>query len=79
MAALIIAGHETTAYTLCWILYELARYPEHQNMIVQEAARVRSQKLNNENEDSEVQKQYLTANEYDSMEFLNAAIKVGFC
>ncbi|PBK66734.1 cytochrome P450, partial [Armillaria solidipes] len=32
----IIAGHETTATTLSWLLYELAAYPEYQSIIREE-------------------------------------------
>ncbi|KAK0216613.1 cytochrome P450 [Armillaria nabsnona] len=32
----IIAGHETTATTLSWLLYELAAHPEHQSIIREE-------------------------------------------
>ncbi|SJL11719.1 uncharacterized protein ARMOST_15127 [Armillaria ostoyae] len=32
----IIAGHETTATTMSWLLYELAAHPEHQSIIREE-------------------------------------------
>ncbi|PBK89443.1 cytochrome P450 [Armillaria gallica] len=32
----LIAGHETTATTLSWLLYELAAHPEHQSIIREE-------------------------------------------
>ncbi|KAK0475213.1 cytochrome P450 [Armillaria novae-zelandiae] len=32
----LLAGHETTATTLSWLLYELAAHPEHQSMIREE-------------------------------------------
>ncbi|PBK89422.1 cytochrome P450 [Armillaria gallica] len=32
----IIAGHETTAATMSWLLYELAAHPEHQSIIREE-------------------------------------------
>ncbi|KAK0506743.1 cytochrome P450 [Armillaria luteobubalina] len=32
----LIAGHETTATTLSWLLYELAAHPEHQSKIREE-------------------------------------------
>ncbi|KAF9019066.1 cytochrome P450 [Hymenopellis radicata] len=41
MATLILAGHETSATTLTWILYELSRHPEHQERIRKEVAAIR--------------------------------------
>ncbi|KAK0232633.1 cytochrome P450 [Armillaria fumosa] len=32
----LIAGHDTTATTLSWVLYELAAHPEHQSIIREE-------------------------------------------
>ncbi|PBK89446.1 cytochrome P450 [Armillaria gallica] len=32
----LLAGHETTASTLSWLLYELAAHPEHQSIIREE-------------------------------------------
>ncbi|KAK0245097.1 cytochrome P450 [Armillaria nabsnona] len=32
----ILAGHETTAATMSWLLYELAAHPEHQSIIREE-------------------------------------------
>ncbi|KAF5371679.1 hypothetical protein D9758_003487 [Tetrapyrgos nigripes] len=67
IATLILAGHETTAYTMCWILYELAMRPEQQEKIVGELAEIRLRNPAG----------YLTAQEYDSMPFFNAIIKEG--
>lgn len=36
----IVAGHETTALTLSWAIYLMARYPEHQKRARQEAETV---------------------------------------
>ena len=36
----IVAGHETTALTLSWAIYLMARYPEHQKRARQEAQSV---------------------------------------
>ncbi|KAK0442282.1 PAH-inducible cytochrome P450 monooxygenase PC-PAH 4 [Desarmillaria tabescens] len=52
----LIAGHETTATTLSWLLYELAAHPEHQSIIREEV-------------------KHSYHNDYDSLPFLNAAIK----
>ncbi len=60
----VIAGHETTATTLGWLLYELAAHPEDQNKIREEISQGR------------LQNGKLSSTEYDSMTFLNATIKV---
>ncbi|KAK0445331.1 cytochrome P450, partial [Desarmillaria tabescens] len=59
----VTAGHEMTATTLGWLLYELATHPEVQNKAREEIlqARLRNGKL--------------SSNEYDLMPFLNAPIK----
>ncbi|KAF9259756.1 cytochrome P450 [Marasmius fiardii PR-910] len=41
MATFIFAGHETTAATMSWILYELTKHPKEQEMIFQEIKNVR--------------------------------------
>ncbi|KAK0460548.1 cytochrome P450 [Desarmillaria tabescens] len=61
LATFIFAGHETTASTLAWFLYELSSHPEHQ-------ARIRE-------EIEACQGQISSLANYDSMSFLNAAIK----
>ncbi|PBK85490.1 cytochrome P450 [Armillaria gallica] len=59
----VIAGHETTATTLGWLLYELAAHPEDQNKIREEISQGR------------LQNGKLSSTDYDSMTFLNATIK----
>ena len=44
MSALTLAGHETTANTVTWVLYELARHPDHQAKLRGEIARKRREK-----------------------------------
>ncbi|KAF7430178.1 hypothetical protein PC9H_005878 [Pleurotus ostreatus] len=66
MATVILAGHDTTAASIAWILYELAKRPEEQAKVWEEIAHVRS--LNHGE---------LTPADYDSMPFLNAIIKEG--
>ncbi|KAK0495222.1 cytochrome P450 [Armillaria luteobubalina] len=63
---LTLAGHETTASTLTWLLYELCNHPEQQNRIRQEIAEVRA-RVGAEGE--------LCSTDYDSMPFMNAVIK----
>ncbi len=60
-----MAGHDTTAVTAAWVLYELARNPSDQAKIREEILQV---KANND--------RTLSSNDYDSMPMLNAAIKV---
>ncbi len=66
-STLTFAGHETTASTLTWLLYELCNHPEHQKRIRQEIAEVRT-RVGAEDD--------LSSTDYDSMPFMNAAIKV---
>ena len=40
LATFIVAGHETTALTLSWAIYLMARYPKHQKRARQEAQSV---------------------------------------
>ncbi|KAK0229312.1 cytochrome P450 [Armillaria nabsnona] len=63
LGTFVIAGHETTATTLGWLLYELAAHPEDQNKIREEISQGR------------LQNGKLSSTDYDSMTFLNAAIK----
>ncbi len=57
LRSFLLAGHETTASTLSWLLYELAAHPEHQAIIREEV-------------------KHSYHDDYDSLPFLNAAIKV---
>ncbi|KAK0186147.1 cytochrome P450 [Armillaria mellea] len=63
-ATFIMAGHDTTAVTAAWVLYELACNPSDQAKIREE---IRKVKANND--------QTLSSNDYDSMPTLNAVIK----
>ncbi|PBK70225.1 PAH-inducible cytochrome P450 monooxygenase PC-PAH 1 [Armillaria solidipes] len=63
LATFVIAGHETTATTLGWLLYELVAHPEDQNKIREEISQGR------------LQNGKLSSTEYDSMPLLNATIK----
>ncbi|KAK0445344.1 cytochrome P450 [Desarmillaria tabescens] len=63
LATFILAGHDTTANAIAWLLYELARHPDDQQRIRGEIRQV------------QLSEGALTSNDYDSMPFLNAAIK----
>ncbi|THG97108.1 hypothetical protein EW026_g4830 [Hermanssonia centrifuga] len=68
MAVLILAGHETTASTSTWFLWELAKHPEFQDKLREEVMAVRSQI--SARGDSE-----LTIEDLDGMVYLPAAMK----
>ncbi|PIL24888.1 cytochrome P450 [Ganoderma sinense ZZ0214-1] len=42
MATFLLAGHETTASVLTWLLYELARHPEYQQKMRDEVRAIRA-------------------------------------
>ena len=60
----IFGGHDTTAAAIAWLLYEMAANPEDQAKIRQEIFTASSEGK-------------LTTKDYDSLQLLNAAIKVG--
>ncbi|KAF8825221.1 hypothetical protein HHX47_DHR7000590 [Lentinula edodes] len=66
MATMILAGHETTASTMTWILYALTKNPKDQQKIYREIQEIRER--NGDNEPS--------PQDLDSMPFFNAVIKV---
>ncbi|KAJ4470221.1 cytochrome P450, partial [Lentinula aciculospora] len=66
IATIILAGNETTASIMSWMLYELSRNPDSQTRLHEEIARLR------------IQTGYyvsLTSAHYDSMPYFNAVIK----
>ncbi|KAF9499762.1 cytochrome P450 [Pleurotus eryngii] len=65
---IILAGHETTASTLAWLLYELSRHPEDQKMMREKIQELRY-KLPRGTD--------FTVSHPDSMTFTNACMKVG--
>jgi len=65
MSTLILAGHETTAASLAWLLYELAKHPEDQIKIRAEVSALRRAKSAHE----------LTEADFNALPMLNAAIK----
>ncbi|KAF5355243.1 hypothetical protein D9758_006006 [Tetrapyrgos nigripes] len=68
VTTLLFAGHETTACTLTWLMYELANHPEDQQRIRDEITEKRRKLVANN------QKEF-NATDFESMNFLNACIK----
>ncbi|KAK0478584.1 cytochrome P450 [Armillaria luteobubalina] len=64
LATFILAGHDTTATTMGWLLYELSRHPEDQVKVREEIAKTKSSTPGP-----------LNSSDYDSMPLLNAVIK----
>ena len=69
MSAMTLAGHETTANTVTWVLYELARHPDYQAKLRGEIARKRAE-LNARGEPD------FSMEDLEGLEYLQAAIKV---
>ncbi|RDB25147.1 hypothetical protein Hypma_007406 [Hypsizygus marmoreus] len=68
MRTLILAGHETTANSLSWMLFELARHPEIQTRLRHEIRTMeQSRQARGETE--------FTPADYDAMPFLSAFLK----
>ncbi|KAJ3539651.1 hypothetical protein NM688_g6334 [Phlebia brevispora] len=72
MSTLTLAGHETTASTLTWYLYELARHSEFQTKLRDEVMAVRN-RISARGETD------LTIDDLDSMAYLQAGMKVPVC
>ncbi|KAF9078764.1 cytochrome P450 [Rhodocollybia butyracea] len=68
VSTMLFAGYELTAMTLTWILYELSRNLNDQRRLRGEIDAILAEKGKNA---------MLTANDYDSMPFLNACVKEG--
>lgn len=69
MAALIVAGHETTASTATWLFYELAKQPEFQEKMRAEITAKRAAVSSRGDSD-------FTMEDLESMPYLQAALKV---
>lgn len=70
MGALTFAGHETTANTLTWMLWELAKHPEYQDML---RAEIQEKRAEISAEGSHLD---FSVDDLESMPFLQALIKV---
>nr|ADN06378.1 PAH-inducible cytochrome P450 monooxygenase PC-PAH 4 [Phanerodontia chrysosporium] len=68
MSALTLAGHETTANTISWLLYELAKHPDFQEKMHAEIVAKRAEIVARGDED-------FTMEDLESLEYLQAAIK----
>jgi cytochrome P450 len=67
---LLVAGHDTTACTMAWLLYEVSRHPEDQQRIRDEIRVARARAKARGDDD-------LIPSDYDTLAFTNAVIKVG--
>ena len=70
MQSLTLAGHETTASTLSWLLYELSKHPEYQAKMREEIRAFRA-KVTARGDTR------FTIDDLDSMTAVVNAIKVG--
>ncbi|OSD02196.1 PAH-inducible cytochrome P450 monooxygenase PC-PAH 1 [Trametes coccinea BRFM310] len=68
MATFLLAGHETTANSMTWMLYELARHPDYQAKLRDEVRAVRARV--SERGDSD-----FSISDLDSMTYVQAAMK----
>ncbi|ESK95228.1 cytochrome p450 [Moniliophthora roreri MCA 2997] len=65
LSTLVLAGHDTTAFSIAWFLYELSAHPQDQRKIMEEIKAARAQSRTGE----------FTISDYDSMTHLNASMK----
>jgi cytochrome P450 len=65
-STLLFAGHDTTANTLTWYLWELAKHPESQERVRAEIIATRAKNGGKE----------LSITDLDSMAFTQATLKV---
>ncbi|KAF8638059.1 hypothetical protein AX16_010691 [Volvariella volvacea WC 439] len=68
MRTILLAGHETSATTLCWVLLEIAKHPEVQNKL---RAEIRATKQNIAAKGGSD----FAASDLDNMQYLHAVIK----
>ena len=68
-STLLFAGHDTTATTLTWYLWELAKHPESQERVRAEIIATRAKNGGKE----------LSITDLDSMAFTQATLKVHSC
>ena len=68
---ILLAGHETSATTLCWIILELARHPHIQTRLRKEIRETEAAIHARGRSD-------FTASDLDGMSYLNAVLKVSY-
>lgn len=66
---MMLAGHETTASSMNWVLMELAKHPEYQSQVREEITRLRAEVVARGDED-------FSMADLERMPLLTAAIKV---
>lgn len=69
IAALTLAGHETTANTITWLLWELAKHPEYQEKMRAEVRQKRAEIAARGDSDFSME-------DLENMVYLQAALKV---
>ncbi|KAF9237603.1 cytochrome P450 [Melanogaster broomeanus] len=70
IATLLVAGHDSTASSLTWTLYELSRHPEDQQRVRDEIREAKAKARAEARGDDD-----LIPSDYDAMAFTNAIIK----
>ena len=68
MSTFLLAGHETTASSMTWLLYELARHPDYQQKMRDEVKAIRARVAERGDSDFSV-------SDLDSMTYTLAAMK----
>lgn len=77
MGALTLAGHETTANTLTWLLWELSKHPQFQDRL-REEIRDKREEINSRDIGAVASSRDFSMDDLESMPFLQAALKAGF-
>lgn len=74
IGALSLAGHETTANTLTWMLWELAKHPNFQDILRAEI-RDKRKEINLRGPADAPESADFTMDDLESMSFLQAVVK----
>lgn len=76
MGALTLAGHETTANTLTWLLWELSKHPQFQDRL-REEIRDKREEINLKDIGAVAGSRDFSMDDLESMPFLQAVLKAG--